>query len=158
MNTVPRTVPMNTEAEQAVLGSLLIDPESLIQVQTLLRPDDFYLQKHGWIYEAFIRLHARHMPLDFLTLTTASLASRWFLRPKTLPRPYWGACETKSARRSASGCAAPRRRATWAVPTRHTFRRGVPAWPLPIVGDLCRRSTSTRHCWSRPDRPRRHFP
>ncbi|HOU11732.1 MAG TPA: replicative DNA helicase [Anaerolineae bacterium] len=69
--TVPdKTVPHNIEAEEAVLGALLIDPEGIFRVLPFLRADDFYLQKHRWIYEAIIRIHDRRDPIDFLTLTT----------------------------------------------------------------------------------------
>ncbi|MGC9467494.1 MAG: replicative DNA helicase [Anaerolineae bacterium] len=65
-----RTVPHNIEAEEAVLGALLIDPEAIFRVLPFLQADDFYLQKHRWIYEAVIRIHERRDPVDFLTLTT----------------------------------------------------------------------------------------
>jgi replicative DNA helicase len=63
-----KLVPHNVEAEEAVLGSLLIDPEALYRVSPFLRPDDFYLQKNGWIYEAILALHERREPIDFVTL------------------------------------------------------------------------------------------
>lgn len=65
-----RTVPQNIEAEEAVLGALLIDPEAIFRVLSFLRADHFYLRKHRWIYEAIVALHERREPLDFLTLTT----------------------------------------------------------------------------------------
>ena len=66
-NTV---VPQNTEAEAAVLGALLIDPEGIFQVLPFLKPDDFYLRKNRWVYEAIIRIHERRDPIDLLTVTT----------------------------------------------------------------------------------------
>jgi replicative DNA helicase len=67
----PSTPPQNLEAEAAVLGSLLLDPQrALPKLQSLLRPQHFYLRKHRWIYEACLSLHVRRDPLDFLTLTT----------------------------------------------------------------------------------------
>jgi replicative DNA helicase len=63
-----KLVPHNVEAEEAVLGSLLIDPEALFRVSPFLKPDDFYLQKNGWIYEAILALHERREPIDFVTL------------------------------------------------------------------------------------------
>ena len=65
-----KQVPANVEAEEAVLGALLIDPEAIFKVLPILQADDFYLQKHRWIYEAMIRVHERRDPIDFLTLTT----------------------------------------------------------------------------------------
>lgn len=57
--------PHNTEAEQCVLGSLLIDPESITAVRPLLAGADFYLPKHREIYGAMLRLDDRGAPTDF---------------------------------------------------------------------------------------------
>jgi replicative DNA helicase len=56
------------EAEQAVLGSILISAEALYEVP-FLRPEDFYLVKHRWIWDAFIRLNEDRQPLDVLTVS-----------------------------------------------------------------------------------------
>ncbi len=61
-------IPQNVEAEEAVLGSLLIDPEALFRVASFLKGDDFYIQKNNWIYEAILALHERREPIDFVTL------------------------------------------------------------------------------------------
>ena len=63
-----KLVPQNIEAEEAVLGSLLIDPEALFRVAPFLKADDFYIQKNAWIYEAILALHERREPIDFVTL------------------------------------------------------------------------------------------
>ncbi len=70
MSVPDKTVPSNVEAEEAVLGAFLIDPEAIYKVLAFLKADDFYLQKHRWIYEAVIRVHERREPVDFITLTT----------------------------------------------------------------------------------------
>lgn len=49
-------MPFSLDAEQAVLGSVLIDPQCMMSVQTLLRPEHFYLPQHKKIYEAMIRV------------------------------------------------------------------------------------------------------
>ena len=59
MASPERAVPHNIEAEESLLGSLLIDPEALFRVATFLHPDDFYIRKNGWIYEAILALHER---------------------------------------------------------------------------------------------------
>ena len=41
-----RFVPANPEAELAVLGSLLIDPDALVDVMAVLKPEDFYSERH----------------------------------------------------------------------------------------------------------------
>lgn len=60
--------PQNIEAEQAVLGSLLIDREAIAKVATFLRTEDFYRQAHGAIFEAILELFDRHEPADLVTL------------------------------------------------------------------------------------------
>jgi replicative DNA helicase len=63
-----RLPPQNIEAEQSVLGSLLIDPEAILKVTSLLRPADFYRETHALIYKAIVDLHERRQPADFVTL------------------------------------------------------------------------------------------
>lgn len=63
-----KMIPQNVEAEEAVLGSLLIDPEALFRVAPFLAAEDFYVQKNGWIYQAILSLHERREPVDFVTL------------------------------------------------------------------------------------------
>jgi len=65
---IDRLPPQNIEAEEAVLGSLLIDADAIIRVATILRSEDFYREKHGWIYEAILDLHERREPVDLLTV------------------------------------------------------------------------------------------
>lgn len=69
MSTAPdKIVPHNLEAEEALLGSILIDPDVIIDVGTMLKPEDFYVQRHRWIYEATLHLHDQRHPVDFLTV------------------------------------------------------------------------------------------
>jgi len=63
-----KMIPHNVEAEEAVLGSLLIDPEALFRVSPFLKGEDFYIQKNAWIYEVVLALHERREPIDFVTL------------------------------------------------------------------------------------------
>jgi len=65
----PQVVPQSREAEESVIGAVLINPEAYYDVAQFLRADDFYIHRHRWIWEAFTRLHERRMPLDFLTVT-----------------------------------------------------------------------------------------
>jgi replicative DNA helicase len=65
---IERLPPQNVEAEEAVLGAILIDPDAVIRVATTIRPEDFYREKHGWIYDAALTLHERREPIDFLTV------------------------------------------------------------------------------------------
>ena len=61
--------PHNKEAEQSVLGSILIDKEAIIKIIDLLESSDFYYEIHKLIYEAMMDLYNRHDPIDLLTLT-----------------------------------------------------------------------------------------
>lgn len=65
---VERLPPSNVEAEEAVLGSLLIDPEAILKVASFLIREYFYREKNGWIYEAIRDLYERREPVDFLTV------------------------------------------------------------------------------------------
>lgn len=68
--TIPdKLQPHNVEAEEAVLGSLLIDPDAIVRVATFLMPADFFVERHGWIFEAIRDLHERREPADLVTLT-----------------------------------------------------------------------------------------
>ncbi len=65
----PVLVPYNREAEEAVLGSVLINPEAYFEVASFLRPEDFYLVRHRWIWECFTHLYETRTPIDSLTVT-----------------------------------------------------------------------------------------
>ena len=66
----PQIVPHNREAEEALLGAVLINPEAYYDVAQFLEADDFYIHRHRWIWNAFKRLNETHTPIDFLTVTT----------------------------------------------------------------------------------------
>lgn len=66
--TPARSIPANVEAERAVLGSLMIDPDAIIKIANFLRPEDFFRERHAWLYEAMYALNERREPLDFVTL------------------------------------------------------------------------------------------
>jgi replicative DNA helicase len=63
------TPPANPEAEQSVLGAILVRPEVLDKVADLLEPADFYREAHGRIYKAMIDLYGRAEPVDLVTVT-----------------------------------------------------------------------------------------
>jgi replicative DNA helicase len=67
-DTPIKSIPANLEAERAVLGSLLIDPDAVIKVGNFLRPEDFFRERHSWLYEAMMSLSERREPLDYVTL------------------------------------------------------------------------------------------
>ena len=59
--------PQNHEAEQSVLGSILIDKDAFIRISDFLLVDDFYEEKHRHIYSAILELFHRYQPIDVLT-------------------------------------------------------------------------------------------
>ena len=65
----PQVVPHSRDSEEAVLGAVLINPEAYYDVAQFLRPEDFYIHRHRWIWEVFTRLHERRVPIDVLTVT-----------------------------------------------------------------------------------------
>ncbi len=65
-----RTPPQNIEAEQAVLGSVLLEPTSMIIAMEKLQPDDFYRPQHRLLYEMMIDLNDMNEPIDVVALAT----------------------------------------------------------------------------------------
>lgn len=61
-------IPYSQEAEEAVIGGCLVDPEAYANVAVFLEPDDFYILRHTYIWECMARIEARHDPIDYLTL------------------------------------------------------------------------------------------
>jgi replicative DNA helicase len=65
---VEKLLPQNIEAECGVLGSIIIDPEAIVQVSDFLHPDDFYRDAHRTIYEVILHLFEQRQPADFITI------------------------------------------------------------------------------------------
>ncbi len=64
-----RTPPQNLDAEQSVLGSILLDNEVFAALEGTVRPDQFYKESHRKLYRAMERLFHRNEPIDLVTLT-----------------------------------------------------------------------------------------
>ncbi len=64
-----RIPPQNLEAEQSLLGCLLIDKDAMIKLLGSVRPEDFYKDAHREIFESMMSLYESHEPIDLLTLT-----------------------------------------------------------------------------------------
>lgn len=65
-----KTPPHNEEAEQSVLGAILIDKDAISIVSELIAPKDFYNDTNGLIYEAMLALYDDRKPIDVVTLTS----------------------------------------------------------------------------------------
>jgi replicative DNA helicase len=64
-----RVAPHNEEAEQSVLGGILIDKDAIGTISQIIAPKDFYNDMHSIIYAAMFSLYEERKPIDILTLT-----------------------------------------------------------------------------------------
>jgi len=64
-----QVVPQSREAEEAVLGAVMLNPEAYYDVAEFLQNTDFYIHRHRWIWEAYVHLHESRTPIDILTVT-----------------------------------------------------------------------------------------
>ncbi len=64
-----RIPPQNIDAEQSILGGLMLDREALDQIGDLLFSEDFYRPSHQKIYSAIKELHSKNQPIDIITVT-----------------------------------------------------------------------------------------
>ena len=62
-------IPHSREAEEAVVGAVLINPEVYYDVAQFLQADDFYIHRLRWVWESFTRLQESRVPLDLLTVS-----------------------------------------------------------------------------------------
>ncbi len=65
---IDRLPPQSLEAEQSVLGSILIDRDAIVEVAEFLRPADFYREANGRIYAAMLELFEQREPVDIVTV------------------------------------------------------------------------------------------
>ncbi|OXS56627.1 replicative DNA helicase [Cohnella sp. CIP 111063] len=65
-----RVPPQNMEAEQAVLGAILLEAEALVSAMERLKSDDFYSVAHQRIYDAMVALNDDNQPIDLVTLAS----------------------------------------------------------------------------------------
>ncbi len=75
-NLMEKIPPQNIEAEESLLGSLLIEKEAIYKVADTISPEDFYKPSHGMIYEAMMELFLKHEAIDLLTVTNRLLEKK----------------------------------------------------------------------------------
>jgi replicative DNA helicase len=63
-----RIPPHSDEAEESVLGALLLDKDAIISIAEFLRPEDFYDDRHKGVYECVLELYEERIPIDVLTV------------------------------------------------------------------------------------------
>lgn len=69
-NSLRKLPPQNLEAEQSLLGSLLIDKDSIIKIADIITAEDFYQTAHGIIYQTILELFEKKEAIDILSLTS----------------------------------------------------------------------------------------
>jgi replicative DNA helicase len=66
-----KIIPQNIEAEQSILGALLIDPKAVNKIVDMLKADAFYKENHRHIYETIVELNFANQPIDIVTVAEA---------------------------------------------------------------------------------------
>lgn len=70
--------PHSIEAEQSVLGAIMIDKNGIVEVAGFLRPEHFYDDRHGTIYSVMLSLYEERKPIDLLTLSERLKTTKQF--------------------------------------------------------------------------------
>lgn len=65
---IKRIMPNSLEAEQSVIGSMIMDRDAIVTATEMLHKDDFYHQQYGILFEAMSELFAKNLPVDLVTL------------------------------------------------------------------------------------------
>jgi len=68
-----RIPPQSISSEQAVLGSIMLRKDAIQEVEEVVNPDSFYVEKHKKIFQAMLDLYLKNEPIDMLSLSTNSL-------------------------------------------------------------------------------------
>ena len=61
-------MPNNVEAEQSVIGAMLMDRDAITIASEILTVDDFYQKQYGILFEAMVELYTENIPVDLITL------------------------------------------------------------------------------------------
>ena len=69
-STNGKTPPQDLVAEKSLLGAIMLSDDVMAEILTIIRPEDFYDERHQIIYRAMISLYDQHKPIDLLTLTS----------------------------------------------------------------------------------------
>ncbi len=73
MSMPEKVTPQSLEAEQSLLGALLLDKDAIVKVGDRVTMEDFYADKHRAIFEAMLELYRKHEPIDLLSLANRLL-------------------------------------------------------------------------------------
>ena len=80
---IKRIMPNSLEAEQSVIGSMIMDKEAIVSAMEILTKEDFYHQQYGVLFEAMVELFDKGMPVDLVTLQNK-------LKEKDVPKEIYG--------------------------------------------------------------------
>ena len=67
-NIVKRSMPHSDEAEQCVIGSMIMDREAIVVASEIITAEDFYNRQYGILFETMVELHDAESPVDLITL------------------------------------------------------------------------------------------
>ena len=87
MDILQKKMPYSLNAEQSVLGSIIIDPECFDDIAQIIKSDDFYLEIHREIYSAMLDFKYHSKPMDVVTLVNA-LVSNGVYEDEAAARSY----------------------------------------------------------------------
>jgi len=65
---IKRVMPNSLEAEQSVIGSMIMDKDAIVTAMEMLHKDDFYHQQYGILFDAMVELYSSGQPVDLVTL------------------------------------------------------------------------------------------
>ncbi len=65
---IKRVQPHSKEAEQSVIGSMIMDKDAIVTASEILHPDDFYIRQYGVLFEAMVELYQEGKPSDLVTI------------------------------------------------------------------------------------------
>jgi len=72
----PKVPPHSLEAEQSVLGAILIDKNAIVEIAGFLRPEHFYDDRHSEVFSVMLALYEERKPIDLLTITEKLKANK----------------------------------------------------------------------------------
>jgi replicative DNA helicase len=76
INITEKLLPHAIELEEAVLGAIILEKDSILEVLDILKPESFYKAEHKYVYEAILNLNNESLPIDMLTVTQQLLKEK----------------------------------------------------------------------------------
>ncbi|MBR2431838.1 MAG: hypothetical protein IKB23_02875 [Clostridia bacterium] len=87
MDALQKKVPFSVEAEQSVLGSIIIDPEKFGEVAQIINSSDFYIEEHAEIFTVMHEFNMSNRPMDLVTLIN-ELVNKGIYQDEAAARSY----------------------------------------------------------------------